>query len=229
MLRKGGARQALQPPAAESCQHLAHCPSSVRRLVAPRPPEKLGAASPSPEPLTPSPRRTREVGVGRAACHSRDSSLAFLLRSTTKPAARSLCPSTSPGTRTKSTSLFSRASWASGCCRGEASRRPSCPPGPPSSTSWCRTEHRGLRPPRGASFQAGDKGEEDAGPGAGERQTPWTLTPVPWRPAPTLCRCGLRGGVGGKGGEGCWGAPTPCRLGGPGRSIPCAATSDTAG
>lgn len=221
MLRKGGARQALQPPAAESRQGLAHCPSSVRRLVAPRPPEKLGTASPSPEPLTPSPRRTREVGVGRASCHSRDPSLAFLLRSTTKPAARSLCPSTSPGTRTKSTSLFSRASWASGCCRGEASRRPSCPPGPPSSTSWCRTEHRGLRPPRGASFQAGDKGGRRCwSRGRGKTDAldahPCALAagtdPVPLR------------GEGGCGWEGRGGL-----LGGPGRSIPCAATSDTAG
>lgn len=67
----------------------------------------------------------------------------LLLRSTTKPAARSPCPRESRGTRTKYMSSSSKASWVCGSCRGEASRRLSCPPERPSSTSWCRTDCRG--------------------------------------------------------------------------------------
>lgn len=71
--------------------------------------------------------------------------LAFhLVRSTTKPVAKSPCPSKSPRTRTKSMNWFSKVNWVSSSYRGEASRRPSCPPELPSSTSWCRSDHRDV-------------------------------------------------------------------------------------
>ena len=123
------------------------------RLTTLRSSGKLGAAfsfslrTPSPHTETAAPFR----GSGcQAAYHPQAflmGCLSFrLLRSTTKPAAKSPCPSMSPRTRTKSTNWFSRASWVSGSYRGEASRRPSSLRAPPSSASWCRSDCRPLRP-----------------------------------------------------------------------------------
>lgn len=111
------------------------------------PPFSFSLPTPSPHTETAAPFR----GSGcQAAYHPQAflmGCLSFrILRSTTKPAAKSPCPSTSPRTRTKSTNWFSRASWESGSYRGEASRRPSSLRAPPSSTSCCRSDCRPLRP-----------------------------------------------------------------------------------
>lgn len=117
---------------------------------------KAGASSPLSPLWWQSP--SRPWGLHWAACpkagcaHCLPLAVSFL-RSTTKPAARSPCPSKLPRTRIKSMNLFSRASWEPGSCRGEASRRPSCPPGLPSSTSWCKSDSwASEEPPSGLGW-----------------------------------------------------------------------------
>ena len=121
--------------------------------------------------------RLQEAGVGlgppatlRTAPHV---SVSVLLppRSTTKPAAKSPCPKESRRTRTRSMNLSSKASWVSSSCRGEASRRLSCPPERPSSTFWCRTDYRRAASEEGGGLLPTAAGEEGLGvcwPRAGE-------------------------------------------------------------
>lgn len=123
------------------------------RLTTLRSSGKLGAAFSFSLP-TPSPHTETAAPFRGSGCQAAYHPQAFLmgclsfriLRSTTKPAAKSPCPSMSPRTRIKSTNWFSGASWESGSYRGEASRRPSSLRAPPSSTSCCRSDCRPLRP-----------------------------------------------------------------------------------
>lgn len=142
----------MAPPPSLRCSGVnpAHL-TTLRSSGKPGPAFSFSLPTPSPHTETAAPFR----GSGcQAAYHSQAflmGCLSFhLVRSTTKPVAKSPYPSMSPRTRTKSMNWFSRVSWVSGCYRGEASRRPSSPHAPPSSTSWCRSDCRpAAAPPLG--------------------------------------------------------------------------------
>lgn len=67
--------------------------------------------------------------------------------------------------------LFSKASWVPGSCRGEASRRPSSPPGLLSSASWCKSDGGACGYHRGFSSRLPSLGEGTDSAGLGEGET----------------------------------------------------------